>query len=165
MGWMAHRKWIEIRQQPSMLPGPPVPGSCLASFHFLWAIHPIRPVQSTWQVTLLVNLLGNSILHFVFIALPVIRRPLKSIILLLIGLFYLFICIWYIAFCFGNIVQGSAHHAIWRRLDSSFLCSLISFSFPVHPVYLLRCSHTGWFRIIELCVGTTIILNHPVRTM
>ena len=27
-----------------MLPGPAVPGSCLASFHFLWAIHPIRPV-------------------------------------------------------------------------------------------------------------------------
>ena len=34
----------EIKQQPSMLPGPAVPGSCLASFHFLWAIHPIRPV-------------------------------------------------------------------------------------------------------------------------
>ena len=28
-----------------MLPGPAVPGSCLASFHFLWAIHPIRPVD------------------------------------------------------------------------------------------------------------------------
>ena len=27
-----------------MLPGPVVPGSCLASFHFLRAIHPIRPV-------------------------------------------------------------------------------------------------------------------------
>ena len=27
-----------------MLPGPAVPGSCLASFHFRWAIHPIRPV-------------------------------------------------------------------------------------------------------------------------
>ena len=33
------------KQQPSMLPGPAVPGSCLASFHFLWAIHPIRPVE------------------------------------------------------------------------------------------------------------------------
>ena len=30
--------------QPSMLPGPAVPGSCLAFFHFRWAIHPIRPV-------------------------------------------------------------------------------------------------------------------------
>ena len=45
MGWMAHRKWEEIKQQPSMLPGLAVPGSCLASFHFRWAIHPIRPVQ------------------------------------------------------------------------------------------------------------------------
>ena len=42
---MAPRKWIEIKQKPSMLPGPAVPGSCLASFHFRWAIHPIRPVQ------------------------------------------------------------------------------------------------------------------------
>ena len=44
MGWMAHRKWKYIKQQPSMLPGPAVPGSCLASFHFRWAIHPVRPV-------------------------------------------------------------------------------------------------------------------------
>ena len=44
MGWMAHRKWKEIKEQPSILPGPAVPGSCLASFHFLWVIHPIRPV-------------------------------------------------------------------------------------------------------------------------
>ena len=29
-----------------MLPGQAVPGSCLASFHFRWAIHPIRPVYS-----------------------------------------------------------------------------------------------------------------------
>ena len=42
MGWMAHRKWKESKQQPSMLP---VPGCCSISFHFLWAIHPIRPVQ------------------------------------------------------------------------------------------------------------------------
>ena len=46
MGWMAHRKWKEIKQQPSMLPGPAVPGCCLFSFHFLWAIHPIRHVQA-----------------------------------------------------------------------------------------------------------------------
>ena len=57
MGWMTHRKWKEIKQQPSMLPGPAVPGSCLVSFHFRWAIHPIRPVQHfcysclQWQVT------------------------------------------------------------------------------------------------------------------
>ena len=42
---MAHRKWKETKQQPSMLPGPAVPGCCLISFHFLWAIHPICPVQ------------------------------------------------------------------------------------------------------------------------
>ena len=45
MGWKVHRKWKEIKQQPSMLPGPAVPGCCLISFHFLWAIHPIRPVE------------------------------------------------------------------------------------------------------------------------
>ena len=35
---MALRKRKETKQQPSMLPGPAVPGSCLLSFHFLWAI-------------------------------------------------------------------------------------------------------------------------------
>ena len=49
MGWMAHRKWKKNKQQPSMLPGSAVPGSCLASFHFLWAIHPICPVLR-WKV-------------------------------------------------------------------------------------------------------------------
>ena len=61
-GWMAHRKWKESKQQPSMCskhtlmtdekfyspldlpPDFPVPCCCLVSFHFLWAIHPIRPV-------------------------------------------------------------------------------------------------------------------------
>ena len=52
MGWMAHRKWKKIKLQPSMLPGPAVPGSCLASFHFRWAIHPIRPVlYSTSEIS------------------------------------------------------------------------------------------------------------------
>ena len=37
MGWMSHRKWKENKQQPSMLPGPPVPGYSLISFYFLWA--------------------------------------------------------------------------------------------------------------------------------
>ena len=44
---MAHRKWKESKQQPSMLPGPAVPGCCLISFHFLWAIHPIRPCSKS----------------------------------------------------------------------------------------------------------------------
>ena len=35
---MAHRKWKETKQQPSMLPGPAVPGFCLVSFHILLAI-------------------------------------------------------------------------------------------------------------------------------
>ena len=35
---MAHRKWKETKQQPSMLPGPAVPGCCLVSFNFLCAI-------------------------------------------------------------------------------------------------------------------------------
>ena len=35
---LPHRKWKETKQQPSMLPGPAVPGCCLVSFHFLWAI-------------------------------------------------------------------------------------------------------------------------------
>ena len=35
---MAHRKWKEFKQKPSMLPGSAVPGSCLVSVHFLWAI-------------------------------------------------------------------------------------------------------------------------------
>ena len=35
---MAHRKWKETKQQPSMLTGPGVPGCCLVSFHILWAI-------------------------------------------------------------------------------------------------------------------------------
>ena len=33
---LPHRKWKEIKQQPSMLSGPAVPGCCLISFHFLW---------------------------------------------------------------------------------------------------------------------------------
>ena len=43
---MANRKWKASKQQPSMLSGPAVPGYSLVSFHFLWAIHPIRPVLS-----------------------------------------------------------------------------------------------------------------------
>ena len=33
---MAHWKWKETKQQPSLLPGPAVPGCSLVSFHFLW---------------------------------------------------------------------------------------------------------------------------------
>ena len=51
-GRMAHRKWKEIKQQPSMLPAPAVPGSCLVSIYFRWAIHPIRPVHARGYVVL-----------------------------------------------------------------------------------------------------------------
>ena len=57
---MAHRKWREIKQQPSMLPGSAVPGCCLVSFHILWAIlststvQPIiRPVHFLMRLALL----------------------------------------------------------------------------------------------------------------
>ena len=43
MGWMAHRKWKEIKQQPGTAGPGNMLGCCLLSFHFLWAIHPIRP--------------------------------------------------------------------------------------------------------------------------
>ena len=36
-GWPT-AKWKETKQQPSMLPGPAVPGCCSVSFHILWAI-------------------------------------------------------------------------------------------------------------------------------
>ena len=42
---MADRKWKETKQQPSMLPGPAVPGCSLVSFHFLWAILCLQAVQ------------------------------------------------------------------------------------------------------------------------
>ena len=44
---MAHRKWKEIKQQPSLLPGPAVPGCSLVSLHFLWAILCPQAVQIT----------------------------------------------------------------------------------------------------------------------
>ena len=44
---MAHRKWKQFKQQPSMLPGSAVPGSCLVSFYFLCAILSTSTVQET----------------------------------------------------------------------------------------------------------------------
>ena len=41
---MAHRKWKEMKQQPGTAGPGNMIGCCLLSFHFLWAIHPIRPV-------------------------------------------------------------------------------------------------------------------------
>ena len=41
MECMSHRKRRETKQQPSMLPGPAVPGCCLVNFHFLCDIHSV----------------------------------------------------------------------------------------------------------------------------
>ena len=46
MGWMAHRKWKEAKQLPGTAGPGNMLGCCLIYFHFLWAIHPIRPVVS-----------------------------------------------------------------------------------------------------------------------
>ena len=39
---LPHRKWKEIKQQPSMLPGPAVPGCCFSFFPFPVG-HPLHP--------------------------------------------------------------------------------------------------------------------------
>ena len=44
---MAHRKWKEFKQQPSMLLGSAVPGGCLVSFYFLLAILSTTTVDSS----------------------------------------------------------------------------------------------------------------------
>ena len=41
MGWMAHRKWKETKQQPGTAGPGNMLACCLISFHFLWAIHPV----------------------------------------------------------------------------------------------------------------------------
>ena len=47
MGWIAHRKWKEAKQLPGTAGPGNMLGCCLIHFHFLWAIHPIRPVLAT----------------------------------------------------------------------------------------------------------------------
>ena len=46
MEWMAHRKWKEAKQLPGTAGPGNMLGCSLICFHFLWAIHPIRPVES-----------------------------------------------------------------------------------------------------------------------
>ena len=46
---MPHRKWKETKQQPSMLPGPAVPGCCLVSFYFLCP-HMVDTVQDLQEI-------------------------------------------------------------------------------------------------------------------
>ena len=50
MEWMSHRKRRETKQQPSMLPGPAVPGCCLVSFRFQCNIHSIHSVINSLKV-------------------------------------------------------------------------------------------------------------------
>ena len=50
MEWMSHRKRRETKQQPSILPGPAVPGCCLVSFCILCDIHSIHSVQYSVSV-------------------------------------------------------------------------------------------------------------------
>ena len=45
MGWMAHWKWKEIKQQPGTAGPGNMLGSCLVPCHFRCDIHPIRPVH------------------------------------------------------------------------------------------------------------------------
>ena len=49
----AQRKWKETKQEPSMLSGAAVHGSCLVSFHILWAILSTSTVQSCVKTFLL----------------------------------------------------------------------------------------------------------------
>ena len=44
---LPHRKWKEIKQEPSMLPGPAVPGCFWISLHFLWGKLSTRTVEYT----------------------------------------------------------------------------------------------------------------------
>ena len=48
---MAHRKWKETKHQPSLLPGPSVPGCSLVSFHFLWAILCPQAVLKSYELS------------------------------------------------------------------------------------------------------------------
>ena len=47
---LPHRKWKKIRQQPSMLPGPAVPGCCWISLHFLWGKLSTRTVRTIEKI-------------------------------------------------------------------------------------------------------------------
>ena len=57
-----------------MFPGPAVPGSCLVSFYFRWAIHPIRPVEG-WRKCASRRLFLVSGENFLLLAVPL--KPLS----------------------------------------------------------------------------------------
>ena len=70
---MAHRQLKEIKQQPSMLLVLALPGSCLVSFHFLWAIlststvYPLSTVSPHIAITIIIIiplLLSHNVHNF-----------------------------------------------------------------------------------------------------
>ena len=65
MGWMAHRKWIEIKQQPGTGGPGNILGCCLVSFRFLCDIHTIHSVQSLQARLMLLKLGAEHTKHCV----------------------------------------------------------------------------------------------------
>ena len=57
---MAHRKWKEAKQLPDTAGPGNMLGCCLIFFHFLWAIHPIRPVHLVKKIFLLRRRLSRA---------------------------------------------------------------------------------------------------------
>ena len=57
---LPHRKWKQIKQQPSMLPGPAVPGCCLIAFHFRWGKLSTRTVVECSICSIQLSLFHNS---------------------------------------------------------------------------------------------------------
>ena len=60
--WMSHRKQKEAKQQPGTAGPGNTTGSCLISFHFLWVIHPTRPVDDNVFPCLRTHHIGSEIL-------------------------------------------------------------------------------------------------------
>ena len=63
MGWMAHRKWKEIKQQPGTVGPGNMLGYCLVSFHFRCDIHPIRPVSESLSLAYCDLVINSSIVE------------------------------------------------------------------------------------------------------
>ena len=84
---MAHRKLKEIKQQPSLLPGPAVPGCCLVSFYFLWAIlcpqavvyeemEPELPFRGESDIQTIENWFERNFQHFLLPSISVVKISL-----------------------------------------------------------------------------------------
>ena len=63
---MAHRKWKETKQLPSLLPGPAVPGCSLISFLFLWTILCPQAVSYNLLLSMAINGIISSIYRIQF---------------------------------------------------------------------------------------------------